>query len=107
MARPRCVCGCGARGVHDHHVIYQQELRRAARRLGVPASRLLRDPRGLVPMAVACHAAHHDRSRPLPLHRLPDEVFEFAREVLGAGPAQVYLARRYAGGDGRLDALGE
>lgn len=63
------------------------------------------DRRNLVPLGPRCHAAHHNRSRPLPLHRLPDSVFEFAAEVLGPGPAFEYLRRRYAGGDRRLEAL--
>ena len=38
------------------------------------------------------------------LGTLPNQR-EFAREVLGAGPAYEYLRRRYAGQDPRLDAL--
>jgi hypothetical protein len=32
-------------------------------------------------------------------------VFEFARELMDAGPAYEYLGRFYAGSDPRLDAL--
>jgi hypothetical protein len=63
------------------------------------------DLRNLVDVAHDCHGAHHARARPLPLWRLPDSVFEFARELLGAGKAYEYLRRRYCGADPRLEAL--
>lgn len=66
---------------------------------------LMGDERNLVPVAKSCHDSHHDRVRPLPLRVLPDCVFEFAEQVMGAGAAYEYLSRRYAGGDRRLDAL--
>jgi hypothetical protein len=89
-----CFCGCGQRGVQKHHVIYEQHLRPLTR----PEARrtLLRDSRNLV---------HHQRGRPFTLAALPDTVYEFAEEVLGAGPAYEYLRRRYAGPDARLDGL--
>jgi hypothetical protein len=93
----RCICGCEKRAVHEHHVCYAQTVRREGGDI--------RDKRNLVPMAFGCHAAHHNRSRPLSAWRLPDAVFEFARELLGAGAAYEYLARRYAGSDHRLEAL--
>ncbi len=107
----RCVCGCGRRGRQRHHVVYCQELRRVARQVaGGPPNvalemELERDARNLVWVAVDCHAGHHARSAQLPLRVLPDSVFEFAAEVLGAGPAYEYLRRRYAGEDPRLEAL--
>lgn len=95
-----------------HHAVYRQELRRIARErtaAGPPDVAweliLVTDRRNLVPLGPKCHAAHHGRSRPLPMHRLPDSVFEFAGEVLGAERAYEYLRRRYAGGDPRHDAL--
>lgn len=105
--RGPCACGCGRAGQNGHHVIYRQELRRRAERGpgGVSYRALIVDRRNLVPMAFDCHGAHHARSRVLAMHRLPDSVFEFAREVLGVGPAWVYLSRHYAGHDDRLDAL--
>jgi hypothetical protein len=93
----KCAAGCGRRGVQQHHAVYEQEIRRRGGRL--------RDPRVLVPLCVRCHERHHSRVAPLPLWRLPDGVFEFAVELLGAGGAHEYLARRYAGGDPRHDAL--
>jgi len=66
---------------------------------------LCSDRRNLVWLAFDCHESHHARSRPLPLAVLPDSVFQFAEEVLGAGAAYNYLRRRYAGEDARLDAL--
>lgn len=91
------MCGCRGRSAHLHHVVYAQECRRAG------AS--LTDARNLVPVAFGCHHAHHSRQRPLMLGRLPDSVFEFAADALGADAAYEYLARRYAGRDPRLDAL--
>lgn len=91
--------------------MYRQELRHHVPRpeLGPPdivaELRLMRDPRNLVPVGPDCHAAHHNRSRPLRLAMLPDSVFEFAAELLGPPAAFEYLRRRYDGGDGRLDAL--
>jgi hypothetical protein len=109
----RCVCGCGRKnGVQLHHVVYQQELRNIARGFDPDAfvremhlKALRGDRRNLVPVGPLCHAAHHNRSRPLRLSQMPDSVFEFAVEHLGAGPAYEYLRRRYAGNDARLEAL--
>jgi hypothetical protein len=95
--RSRCVCGCRKRGVHRHHVVYEQHVVRAGGKL--------KDARNLVWLAFDCHLAHHGRSRVLPLGVLPDSVFVFASELLGAGAAFEYLRRRYAGEDARLDAL--
>jgi hypothetical protein len=36
---------------------------------------------------------------------LPDDVFEYAAELLGGSAAFEYLRRYYASGDRRLDAL--
>lgn len=88
---------CAARAVHLHHIVTRQELRRHG---GDP-----KDERGLLPLCVRHHERHHSRFAPLPLWVLPDAAFEFAVEVMGAGPAHSYLARFYDGGDPRLDAL--
>lgn len=93
----RCVCGCGRRAVQQHHAVYVQELRR----LGGS----VKDRRNLVGVAYDCHGAHHARVRPLAAHVLPDSVFEFAYELMGAGAAYEYLRRRYSGGDPRLEEL--
>lgn len=104
--KPKCVCGCGRRrGVQFHHVVYKQHLRAAAGTDIVRELALISDRRNLVPVGPKCHAAHHNRSMPLRLHMLPDSVFEFAAAVLGPAAAYEYLARRYAGGDRRHDAL--
>jgi hypothetical protein len=105
--RQVCVCGCGARAVQMHHVVYRQELRRVAetRNNGTRLTVLARDVRNLVPLAKACHDAHHARQAPLELRVLPDSVFEFAAEVLEPGPAWSYLDRRYRGRDPRMDAM--
>jgi hypothetical protein len=106
------VCGCGRRGRHRHHVVYQQELRarmRAGGRLDKERreayARAISDSRNLVWMDFDCHFAHHNASRRLPLSVLPDSVFEFAVELMGASAAYCYLRRYYAGEDPRLDAL--
>lgn len=95
-SRPRCVCGCGQRSVHDHHVVYEQHVERAGGDV--------KDRRNLVPVAFNCHGAHHGRSRPLELAVLPDSCFVFAGELLGAAGFD-YLRRRYSGEDPRLEAL--
>lgn len=114
-ARRRCICGCGSKRVQGHHVVYKQALRAVVSRehkaksvSGPPdlirEMTLINDSRNIVPVGVTCHAAHHNRSRPLTLDVLPDSVFEFAGEVLGAYGYD-YLRRRYSGEDARLDAL--
>lgn len=92
-----CICGCGQRAVHLHHCVTRQELRKH----GGDAD----DERNLVPVAFACHGAHHGRSRPLPVHVLPSSVFDFAAEVMGPGAAYEYIARTYDGTDLRLERL--
>lgn len=110
--KPKCACGCGQRAANRHHAVYQSKLREIVKRgsrdnreRGRRLSRLGADKRNLVWLAFDCHMAHHDRSRVLPLGVLPDSVFEFAVELLGAGEAFEYLRRRYWGEDARLDAL--
>lgn len=98
-----CVCGCGAWQRLDlHHAVTQQTLRRAD---PGRAAVLCADPRNLVPVSRPCHAAHHARTKPILLAVLPNRVFNFACEILGAGPAYEYLHRHYDGQDPRLDAL--
>lgn len=92
----RCVCGCGERAVHMHHVLYRQQLRR----LRADAS----DPRSVVPVAFRCHGDHHSGARRLPLAVLPDAAFDFALEAMGAA-CYDYLLRRYSGEDPRLDRI--
>lgn len=100
-----CICGCGQPADQLHHVVYAQECRREARTGGKDVALWVRDRRNLVPVARNCHGAHHGRTRPLELRVLPDEVYAFARQLLGAGPAYEYLLRLYAGEDPRHDAL--
>jgi hypothetical protein len=56
-------------------------------------------------MTFECHGGHHSGATRLCLSRLPDSVFAFAAEVMGAGAAYEYLGRFYSGEDARLDAL--
>jgi integrase len=94
--RARCICGCGQRAVHLHHAVYRQHVTRHGGDL--------RDPRNLVPVAFTCHGGHHSGAARLRLSRLPDAVFDFAAELMGAA-AYDYLRRRYAGEDPRLNGL--
>lgn len=97
-------CGEGAR-LTLHHCVYQQELRRLAGSDRRKAAKLCVDYRNLIPLCPDCHAAHHQRRRPLPLVVLPDSVYAFAKDVMGLERAYEYLRRRYSGSDERLDAL--
>jgi hypothetical protein len=111
--RPRCFCGCGRRAAQRHHVVYQQELRHIAAGRDSwapsffadygqpPLPSLLAEPANLVWVNSRCHYAHHDRSRPFPLRRLPDGAIAFAFALMGPRAA-IYLQRRYAGFDRRL-----
>lgn len=92
----RCV-GCGRRGVHRHHAVYEQHIDREGGNA--------RDQRVLVWVCRSCHDAHHARTAPLPVRVLPDGVFEFAAELLGGPAAYEYIVRRYRGRDARLEAL--
>ena len=105
MSRPRCFCGCGRPAIQQHHVIYRQELKKAAGTDPAARKKLISDPRNLVWVASPCHGRHHSRHTVFPLTLLPDAVFEFAAEVLGAGPGYIYLEKRYGGDDPRLEAM--
>lgn len=89
---------CGASGIERHHAIYEQHVVRED-----PEQRY--NVANRVGLCVAHHKAHHARINVLPLAALPDSVYAFAAELLGAPRAYEYLRRRYAGGDVRLDAL--
>jgi hypothetical protein len=97
VAKPRCVCGCGQKAVHQHHAVYQA----ASARYGGDE----KDERNLVPVAFDCHFAHHSGAKRFRLRDMPDSVFEFAREMAGPGVAYELLGRYYGGEDPRLDAL--
>lgn len=101
--KPRCVCGCGKPAPHGHHCVTQQEIKRHAPR--AERNRRLKDRRNIVPMDWGCHFRHHSGERRLYLDALPDSVFEFAQEVMGAGAAYEFLRRYYKGEDARLEAL--
>jgi hypothetical protein len=85
-------------------VIYAQHLVREAQTTA-QARQWVKDERNLVPIALWCHSRHHSRQEPLRADLLPDSVYEFAEETLGAGPAYVWLRRRYRGEDVRLNGL--
>lgn len=80
-----------------HHAVYAQEIRRRGGKV--------KDKRNLVPLEFDCHLGHHSGAKRLRLHMLPDSVYEFAEELMGAGAAYEYLRRRYDGSDMRLEFL--
>lgn len=89
------MCGSGRRADwHPHHVVYAQWLRDN----GFPVY----DTRNVLRICPDCHAAHHDRSKPIPLTKLRDENIEYAFLLMGAY-AFHYLTARYAGEDPRLE----
>lgn len=88
------VCG---RRAQRHHIITARHV--------IDAGGHVWDVRNRLGVCTAHHYAHHNRTAPLPLVKLPDSVFEFAVEVLGHGPAYNALRRDYTGEDPRLDAI--
>jgi hypothetical protein len=107
--KPKCACGCGQRAANKHHIVYQQKLRevvraesRDNRERGRRLGQLSADPRNLMWLSFGCHQTHHGAGDGLPLAKLPDSVFRFAEELMGAGVAYEYLRRRYSGQDERL-----
>lgn len=75
---------CGARGVHAHHVITKQQLRKVARQHGLDVERLLWDTRNRLAVCPRHHAAHHARSHTIPLlviEQHSPKVFQLAREL--------------------------
>lgn len=105
-----CFCGCNkpVAWFNDepvlHHVCYQQHLRSLARDKAHQFL-LLADLRNRVPVAEDCHRLHHARIKPYLLTALPDSVYEFAAEVMGAPLAFNYLRARYSSFDRRHDLL--
>lgn len=94
----RCGSSGTGQGIHQHHVVYRQEVMRRGGDIW--------DVRNGVTLCLPCHTSHHHQSeRRLLLTQLPDAAFGYAAELLGAGPAYEYLRRRYGGNDERLDGL--
>lgn len=92
--------GCGnpgGRWLAQHHVIYEQVVRRVGGDIY--------DPRNSLTLCDVHHAKHHKRSEPLTLDLVPDAAFEFAADLLGPGKAYNELRRWHDGEDPRLDAL--
>lgn len=90
------LCEDPHRPSHEHHVVYEQHVKREG------GDRW--DPRNALRLCVSCHSSHHRRGRVVPLVALRDENYEFAAELLGSA-AYDYLRRRYAGEDPRLDMM--
>lgn len=90
----RCAI-CGARQVQGHHILRQQDLRRAAQALDLEFERLRWDDRNRLPLCEKCHGLHHARQRPVPLQVLikhAPKVFQMAREL----ELEESLRRQYA-----------
>lgn len=97
-ARYQRVCAaCGkARPFHAHHVIYEQELRRA---LGLPKRDPgLYDTRGALRLCALmdsnCHMRHHHGIAVVKTTKLTDDNVAYAFEVLGLYGAD-YLRSKY------------
>lgn len=95
---------CGHRpATQGHHIVTQQELRKAAVDTGVELAAIRWDRRNLLPVCDGCHANHHSRSRPISLAVLRVHaplVFAFAAEVGRAW----WLTRTYPDGTEVPDA---
>lgn len=83
VATAACVM-CAARPVHGHHIVTQQEIRKAAARTGGDVDELLWDQRNRLALCADCHASHHARSHPIPFNVLLTHApasLEFASEL--------------------------
>lgn len=82
-----------------HHVIYAQHVKK----LGF--AHWLWHPDNALRITKVVHGRHHNRKEPIPISKLTDENFDFARKVLG-DRAAAYLRRYYHDdGDPRLETL--
>ena len=87
----RCaVCGAGPMRLERHHVIAEQHVRAAH---GDPWD--LRDS-WLLGAHCRCHSRHTTAAQRLPASGIPAPAIEFAIELLGAEPADLYFDRYYA-----------
>jgi hypothetical protein len=83
-ARSKTCAVCGAASPRGHHIITQQQLRLTATEHGLDFARLRWDTRNLLPLCDRHHAAHHNRTHPVPRSLLVSgcpKVFQFAREL--------------------------
>ena len=84
------VCGEGPGRLERHHVVHEQHVRAEG---GAPWD--LRNS-WLLGTHCPCHSRHTSAAQRLPASKLPAEAIEFAIELLGAGPADLYFDRYYA-----------
>lgn len=87
--------GCLKRGVHDHHVVFEQHVRNAGGDIS--------DPRNAWKVCWDCHGWQHKgqkdgKSWRIKTTWLRDENIEFAFEVLGLA-AEYYFERYYDNSD--------
>lgn len=88
-----CQCGCDrwALWLEAHHVLTRNRLRQEGR-LDVEW-----DTRNRMYLHKDCHTRHTDAVRRVPISSIPQQAIDFCREILGDGPAGIYLARTYWG----------
>lgn len=88
---------CGHRAVQQHHIVYQQHIRRDGGNLSAK--------RNLRPVCWDCHERHHNRSAVIRVSQLLDTELDWAFTLMG--PAAYDYFRRYydPAGDTRLDGL--
>lgn len=80
--KPCAICGRGPS--QGHHVVTQAQLRTIARSKSLDLQSLLWDHRNRLAVCEACHFAHHQARRRIPLavlRRHCPKVFQFAREL--------------------------
>lgn len=83
-ARSKPCVICGSRQVQGHHIITQQKLREVAIATGRDFERLRWDARNRLSLCSRHHAAHHNRSHPIPwqvMHAHAPKAVQFAREL--------------------------
>lgn len=106
-ARTKRCAVCGARIVHGHHLIYQQQLRRIAVDLGIEYERVRWDRRNLLALCDRHHSAHHSGA-----HRVVSTIVlagapkfgQFVRELDrqyedGREPVAEFVRRTYPQAD--------
>lgn len=76
-ARRCAMCGRNASRLHAHHVIEKQVVKR---KVGKDWA-VIYDPRNGMAVDPVCHERHTNRSRPIPLHKVPLAAWQFAEEL--------------------------
>lgn len=89
----RCALCPSRQGLHIHHVVYEQHVRREGGDIY--------DPRNGMTLCFKHHFEHHNAyNRRIDRARLPAAAIEFAVELMGADRAELYLSRYYSTTEG-------